>query len=739
MNNFNRQLFYKEKNYVPEIEDENLKSFFEKTSNKYNKSSDDEDNNFNDENKKYEKITKSSLDYFFEEKKKIRRKMKNTEFNEPKLKESLEFHLELLKEMNNLEINRSFNLTKYHLKIISEFSEKKPFKIVELDKNIGSALISNELYDTLVFKSLNDKNVYSNFKENPMNNIKMNIESKLVESLNNSHISKKLFNNLINLGSRLGSFRILPKILKEKFDTRPIINYRDHLITNLCLFIEFILRPYVRKSDSFIMDSQNLIQKLEKMKFPRDSHITTGDFKSLFSNINHKDCLNLLTEFMTDKLKSKEIKISGFRNILNLILENNYFTFCDKYFKQNLGVAMGCICGPTIANIFVYIYEKKWITIHKPLAYFRFVDDVLLITRDLLCLESLKNAFGSLTLNLVISKKQIFLDLEIELDNITCKIVFYAYFKPTNTFSYLYIESNHPTHIFKNLIKALFIRIRRICTFLSDYLYFSNIISNRLVKRGYEKSLIWKNQTMVANIKRESLLEYKPKNQKIDFEKSFIFKYEFNKNISNFKEVVKKAFNSFKEKNPRYKNHNLFLINKMQNNLSSILIHNFRYPKIYKNKYKRCKIRNCKTCEFSNNRTFINLTNNFILPISENTSCDSENVIYVIFCSFCNTFYFGQSNCLKDRIYNHIYDIKTFKYPFKEFKSVAVHFNLKYHDYKKHFSFFVLRKNIENLDNRLIIESFLINLSKKLDVKLMNDHIPELKDYYSTNNLKINK
>ena len=93
----------------------------------------------------------------------------------------------------------------------------------------------------------------------------------------------------------------------------------------------------------------------------------------------------------------------------------------------------------------------------------------------------------------------------------------------------------------------------------------------------------------------------------------------------------------------------------------------------------------------------------------------------------------GPNNCL------HVfYDIKKFKYSFKDFKSVAVHFNLKYHDYKKHFSFFVLRKDLENLDNRLIIESFLINLCKKLEVRLMNDHIPEIKDYYSTNKLKIN-
>jgi hypothetical protein len=83
----------------------------------------------------------------------------------------------------------------------------------------------------------------------------------------------------------------------------------------------------------------------------------------------------------------------------------------------------------------------------------------------------------------------------------------------------------------------------------------------------------------VTNIKRDSLLEYKPKKQEIDFEKSFIFKYEFNKNISNFKEIIKKAFNSFKENHTKYRDHNIFLVNEMQNNLSSILIHNFKYPK----------------------------------------------------------------------------------------------------------------------------------------------------------------
>ena len=124
------------------------------------------------------------------------------------------------------------------------------------------------------------------------------------------------------------------------------------------------------------------------------------------------------------------------------------------------------------------------------------------------------------------------------------------------------------------------------------------------------------------------------------------------------------------------------------------------------------------------------LTDKFVLPIFDQSNCSSENVLYFIYCSFCNTFYIGQSNNLKKRIYKHIYDIKTFK-PFTErITSVSIHFNLKHHNYKSHFTFFVFRKNISELNARLFTESFLLNLCKKLEIRLMNDHIPIIKDYF---------
>ena len=90
---------------------------------------------------------------------------------------------------------------------------------------------------------------------------------------------------------------------------------------------------------------------------------------------------------------------------------------------------------------------------------------------------------------------------------------------------------------------------------------------------------------------------------------------------------------------------------------------------------------------------------------------------------------------IKKRIYKHIYDIKKF-IPFNDnVTSVSIHFNLKYHNFKNHFTFFIFKKDILNLDERLNRESSFINMCKKLGVKLMNDLIPFIKEYISSSKL----
>ena len=85
----------------------------------------------------------------------------------------------------------------------------------------------------------------------------------------------------------------------------------------------------------------------------------------------------------------------------------------------------------------------------------------------------------------------------------------------------------------------------------------------------------------------------------------------------------------------------------MQNNISSLLVNDFKFPSIKKFFFKKCENLNCKTCLYANTKENILLTDKFILPIFDNNECLSENLIYFIYCNFCNTFYIGQTNNLK--------------------------------------------------------------------------------------------
>ena len=502
--------------------------------------------------------------------------------------------------------------------------------------------------------------------------------------------------------------------------------------------MDYLLRPLVIESSSYIKDSQHLILKTLEKEFPTDSKLFSCDFEALYTNIDHEDCLNYLSEFMKDKLINSDIKIEGFRIILNLILKNNYFKFEEKFYFQKKGIAMGSKVGPSIANIFVSFLERKWLVIHKPLHYSRFIDDIFCIVSDINDIESLKNAFGNLKLNIVSDKIVNFLDLNIKLDRITNRLVFSVFFKETNTFSYLLIDSNHPDYICKNLPKSLFIRIRRICSNLVDFSYFSSVLSYHLTLRGYDLKLINRVYSMVLDLDRSKLLEYKVRDNSKPNNIIF-FKNQFNKNVINYKNIFKKAFDSFINSNEKFKPLKLQVINKMNFNLGSIFIHNFNFKTSYKNSFSKCKKIFCSTCYFFSSDYFIEITRNYFLPVFDNSDCNSENCIYIIKCSLCDVYYIGQTNNIKNRVYNHIYDIKKFeKYEKNTNKVVALHFNLKGHRLNRDIFFYIIKKDIVPEQRRLMYESFFIILFNKLNIKIINEYSnPNLKAYNHKFNLYI--
>jgi hypothetical protein len=188
-----------------------------------------------------------------------------------------------------------------------------------------------------------------------------------------------------------------------------------------------------------------------------------------------------------DSLTIDEI---GFRTILSLIFKCNVFKFNDKFFLHQIGIPMGCKCGPSVANLYLFALEKKYLELHPEMKFFRFIDDISIASPTQINKTELCSQFDYLKLNIMEGKVVNFLDLNINHDDFTNKLQFSLYIKPTNNFAYLRTDSNHPSSIFKNIPKSLFIRIRRICSSYTYYLHFSRILIVQLLKRGYNYKLI---------------------------------------------------------------------------------------------------------------------------------------------------------------------------------------------------------------------------------------------------------
>jgi len=102
------------------------------------------------------------------------------------------------------------------------------------------------------------------------------------------------------------------KIHKAKFSIRPIINSRAHPTENLSWFIDTIIKPIIKLTESYIQDSQKLLQKTKEKTFPTNCLIYSCNFEALYSNIDLIHVLNIICDFMKDKINSVHFNIKAF-------------------------------------------------------------------------------------------------------------------------------------------------------------------------------------------------------------------------------------------------------------------------------------------------------------------------------------------------------------------------------------------------------------------------------------------
>ena len=129
-------------------------------------------------------------------------------------------------------------------------------------------------------------------------------------------------------------------------------------------------------------------------------YMASLDVESLFTNIPLEETINI----SCDSLFSNEAKINNFnRNdferVFRMALQNNFFNFEGKNYKQTDGVAMGSLLGPSLANAFLCFHEQIWLNDcpedFKLVYYRRYVDGIFALFRSPDHLEKFTNYLNS--------------------------------------------------------------------------------------------------------------------------------------------------------------------------------------------------------------------------------------------------------------------------------------------------------------------------------------------------------
>lgn len=573
------------------------------------------------------------------------------------------------------------NLTKTQIGALRSLRQKKHLILKKADKGSACVIMNKQDYILEAERQLNNPRHYRKINEPIYPKTAKEIRSILQKLGKNKVIAAEQVHYLLpDPNPRPRHFYLLPKIHKDQDKWtipgkmppgRPIVSDCGSESYHVSEYIDYHLKPIADKHPSYIKDTYDFLAKIADIKVPKNALLITLDIESLYTNIQTTDGLKSVEKMFAKYPKSQYIRPEKeILELLKLNLDNNDFMFRNEWYLQISGTAMGKRFAPTYANIDMAIFEEEVLALSpkKPLAYFRFLDDIFCIwphSKDefFQFFDLLNNHRESIKFQYTISEDSVdFLDVTVykgpnfaDGDKLDTKV----YFKPTDTHELLHKSSFHPKHTFEGILKSQLIRFFKICSNTDNFNQACSTLFQALsTRRGYSKRFL---RTIKA--KTVDLLE------------------------------------------------------KCRNNIAPV---GAALP---------CGKRRCECClyfkpasDFSSKHTLTEFT------ITGRLTCESANIVYLIECKKCEEQYVGEtSRSLKTRLGNHVSNIRGYKDT-----AVAEHFNQIDHDGNLDLEITPILQiqdqgsKVKNMLTRRKYETFFI---RKLDTMTPNGMNLKLEDF----------
>ena len=410
------------------------------------------------------------------------------------------------------------------------------FVIVPIDKAANNiAFICKQHYAEIIFSELNYSQILSNASPSDTYEFITKSSSDIIQE-HRSILSKHDLKMEEGMDC-LPSMYWIPKLHKNPVGNRFIIASPKCSLKALLKDVTPILKLFQNQIKSFhdknrvwtgvsnfwiIQNNTPVVERIDKINHKKKAFsIRTFDFSTLYTKIPHqllKGALSEIVDFCfkggiskgvyvhkTDaywRKPSKDSKdpytMEDIKSVLNYVIDNAFFQVGNKVFRQIIGIPMGSDPAPFIANLFLYIYENRFMTNLKKddLAraknlrhVFRFIDDLISLNDNDEFMRSHKEIYPP-EMELKVENENnfsaSFLDLALAVSE---GVIDTKLFDKRDAFNFSVVRmpykcSNIPCKMFYSTIGAEILRICRATSHYNFFLISARSLISRMRKQG---------------------------------------------------------------------------------------------------------------------------------------------------------------------------------------------------------------------------------------------------------------
>ena len=246
------------------------------------------------------------------------------------------------------------NLSKAELNALNELQNKDELIITKADKGGAVVIMDVKDYITKQHDNLELSNDPTDLHAERINIID--------QFKNEGIIAEKVAKGLKVDNPKTPKMSTLPKLHNEGIPGRPVIDSMNCHSMQISKYVDYHLQPEVVKLKSYTKDSTDTIHKISQFqdKINETDILVSMDVRSLYTNIPNDEGLIAVRDALnasTTRLPTRIIT-----TFLFLIFTLNNFIFNGINYLQHTGCAMGTKCAPLYANIFVGMFEQRYIS-----------------------------------------------------------------------------------------------------------------------------------------------------------------------------------------------------------------------------------------------------------------------------------------------------------------------------------------------------------------------------------------